>query len=400
MKAGMDRRTFLVATGATLAATRAGAQVPAAPQAPAPPPPAPVRVDPMALRTNVAVALRQAKGPHAMPGPFPGVVAEVHRANCLEGLNPRPGASAPMLEAGLKALTGDKDVRDAWRRFVTPGERIGIKFNPVGAQVCGVTQDLIRAVVAGLEGAGIPRKDMVVWHRFDDEHARTYTPEEAHPGVEAYLLNWFIVKEGKNTPGGFERWDQGVFYEADHTLPDAQNILEEMFHGGTKSYFPNLLTHGRAEGGVDKIINIPVLKHHGSSVITGALKNLAYGVTTNCPRGHAFIHRFIPEVCAFPPVRDKVVLNIMDGYRVQYDRGPAPAPQFIVPHERIYVATDPVAMDSIGFEVILAQQIAAGRLKAERAPEVRLRHYGLAVAENLGLGVHRGRPIDHRRVSL
>jgi hypothetical protein len=141
-----------------------------------------------------------------MPGPYPGIVAEVHLPGALQGGQPTPGAAKRMLAAGLCSLTGEKDPRDAWRRFVTPGERIGIKFNPVGHKVSGVTWDVIGAVVEGLESSGIPRKDMLVWHRFNDEHAQTYKPELVHPGVEAYLLNWFIVKDGKNTPGGFERW--------------------------------------------------------------------------------------------------------------------------------------------------------------------------------------------------
>ena len=318
----------------------------------------------------------------------------------LKELQPVPGAAKRMLAAGLRALTGEKDPRDAWRRFVSPGERIGIKFNPVGHTVCGVTWDVIGAVVEGLENAGIPRQDMLVWHRFNDEHAQTYIPEKVHPGVEAYLLNWFIVKDGKNTPGGFERWDESVYYEAEVSLPDEQNYLEEMFHGGNKSYFPLILTHNSGNGGVDKVINIPAFKHHGGPFITMALKNLAFGSTTNCPRGHFLIERFIPEVCAFPPLRDKVVLNIMDGLRGQYDRGPVPAPQFVWPLERLYIATDPVAMDSVGFDVLLAKQIETGRLPADKAGEVRKKHYGLAVAENLGLGIHRSRPIEIRTVDL
>lgn len=393
-KPGLDRRGFLATAGAALAASLLPGKALA--QQPAQPP----RPDPLAIQSNIRAALCQPKTPCSMPGPYPGIVAEVHLPGALQGMQPVPGAARRMLAAGLCSLTGAKDPRDAWRRFVTPGERIGIKFNPVGHKVCGVTWEVIGAVVDGMEAAGIPRKDMLVWHRFNDEHAQTYIPEKVHPGVESYLLNWFIVKQGRNTPGGFERWDENVFYEADVSLPDEQNYLEEMFHGGTKSYFPRILTHGGADGGVDKVINIPVCKHHGGPFITMALKNLAFGATTNCPRGHFFIERFISEICAFPPLRDKVVLNIMDGLRGQYDRGPVPAPQFIWPLERLYVASDPVAMDTVGFEVLLAKQLETGRLAADKVADFRKRHYGLAVAENLGLGVHKARSIETRTVVL
>ncbi len=399
---GLDRRGFLATAGTALAAGllpgRTFAQESV--QQPAQPAARPARPDPLGIRSNVHVALCQPKKSWSMPGPYPGIVAEVHLSGALQGGQPAPGAAKRMLAAAMRSLTGDKDARDSWRRFVTPGERIGIKFNPVGHKVSGVTWDVIGAVVDGLESAGIPRRDMLVWHRFNDEHAQTYKPELVHPGVDAYLLNWFIVKDGKNTPGGFERWDESVFYEADVSLPDEENYLEEMFHGGTRSYFPRILTHGGKQGGVDKVINIPSFKHHGGPFITMALKNLAFGVTTNCPRGHFFIERYISEVCAFPPVRDKVVLNIMDGLRGQYDRGPVPAPQFVWPLERLYVASDPVALDSVGFDVLLAKQIEAGRLPAARAEEIRKKHYGLAVAENLGLGIHRSRPIETRTVVL
>ena len=281
---GIDRRGFLTATGAALAAGMMPFKGFSQQAKPAP------RPDPLSIKSNVHVALCQPKTRWSMPGLYPGVVAEVHQPGAMNGLQPVPGAAKGMLAAGLKTLTGEKDPRDAWRCFVTPGERIGIKFNPVGHKISGVTWDVIGAVVDGLESAGIPRKDMLVWHRFNDEHAQTYIAEKVHPGVEAYLLNWFIVKDGKNTPGGFERWDESVFYEAEVSLPDEQNYLEEMFHGGTKSLFPRILTHAGSAGGVDKVINIPSFKHHGGPFITMALKNLAFGSITNCP-ARPFIRR-------------------------------------------------------------------------------------------------------------
>lgn len=397
-KSAMNRRGFLTAAGsAALTATLAPKVILAQQTAQAP---APAKPDPLAIRSNIAQALSQPKGRWSMPGFYPGVVAEVHLPGAVKDLQPVSGAAKRMLAAAMKSLTGERDERDAWRHFVSPGERIGIKFNPVGHKISGVTWDVIAAVIEGLESAGIPRRDMLVWHRFNDEHAQTYIPEKVHPGVEAYLLNWFIVKDGKNTPGGFERWDTDVFYEADISLPDEQNYLEEMFHGGNKSYYPKILTRSGRDGGLDKVINIPVFKHHGQPFITMALKNLAFGSITNCPRGHSFIERFISEICAFPPLRDKVVLNVMDGLRAQYDRGPVPAPQFVWPLERLYVSSDPVAMDTVGFDTLLAKQLETGRFKPEQLEAFHKRHYGLAVAENLGLGIHKSRPIQTRLTEL
>ncbi|HUU05572.1 MAG TPA: hypothetical protein VMZ49_06795 [Patescibacteria group bacterium] len=57
-------------------------------------------------------------------------------------------------------------------------------------------------------------------------------------------------------------------------------------------------------------------------------------------------------------------------------------------------------MDTVGFEVLLAKQLETGRLAADKVADFRKRHYGLAVAENLGLGVHKARPIESRTVVL
>jgi uncharacterized Fe-S center protein len=68
-------------------------------------------------------------------------------------------------------------------------------------------------------------------------------------------------------------------------------------------------------------------------------------------------------------------------------------------HNGIMVSTDPVAIDSVGLDYILAKQIEMGVVKPEEKEDVIKKHDFLARAENLGLGVYKGRDIDHRKIT-
>jgi uncharacterized protein (DUF362 family) len=128
-----------------------------------------------------------------------------------------------------------------------------------------------------------------------------------------------------------------------------------MVNGGKHSYFTNILTKE-----LDKVINIPILKNAGASV-TLCLKNLGYGVITNTGRLHAQLWgETSAQVCAFPPVRDKVVLNIVDGIVGCYNGGPGANPQFIIPYKTVLAGTDPVAVDRIGYDIVIKKRIEMG----------------------------------------
>jgi len=91
---------------------------------------------------------------------------------------------------------------------------------------------------------------------------------------------------------------------------------------------------------------------------------------------------------------------VLDGLRAQYDRGPGASPSHVWHTDTLMVATDSVALDSVGFDIIAAKRMAVGADTPEQIEEARVRHDCLVRAENLGLGVHRGRPIDRRRVAI
>jgi uncharacterized protein (DUF362 family) len=116
---------------------------------------------------------------------------------------------------------------------------------------------------------------------------------------------------------------------------------------------------------VNKLINLPVLKDHQSAGVTLALKNLSHGLVNNVARSHGTTSlnacgSFIPAVVSMPAIRNKVVLNILDGVKGLYHGGPGARPEFVWEHKTIYFATDPVALDHIGWRVIDEKRAQVG----------------------------------------
>lgn len=391
----VDRRSFLqgaTATGVCLAAPSA-LTAQEEPEKPPPLPPAPE--DPDTLITNLADALSQPRSKWSMPGRYPGVVAEVEVPGVMSDDGPDETIVSAMLAASMKALTGTGNSQAAWMQFVGPEDRVGIKVNPVGAPVASTTHEVTRAVIAGLESAGVPRENMVFVDHYQDQLLKWGYSEKRYPGVEAVWMQYEVDDNGTKVAKGYENLDQDAFFECNYVIPDEQNELDWMLNGGPRSYFPKVLTSG-----VDKLINIPILKHHKQAFVTLGLKNLAFGLTSNCMRGHKFIDRYTAEACAFPPIRDKAVLTVLDGIRAQYDKGPGASPSHVWHTDTLMVATDTVALDSVGFDIIAAKRLAEGVETPEQIEEARARHDCLVRTENLGLGVHRGREIDRRRVAI
>ena len=134
---------------------------------------------------------------------------------------------------------------------------------------------------------------------------------------------------------------------------------------------------------VDKIINVPILKNAGPTV-TLCMKNLAYGAVTNTGRLHKKLwSETSAEVCAFPPLRDKVVLNIVDGLRGCFDGGPGANPQFIFNYNTMLIGTDPVAVDRTGYDIVLAKRMIEGVQEEENPGGVKF----MELAEKLELGI-------------
>lgn len=332
--------------------------------------------------TNIDDALKYPRNGNSMPGKFPAKVTQVNHANSVAENKIVYSAAYDMVAQGMLSLTGASSLKAAWKMFFNENDKIGLKVNPVAGPTLSTSVEVTQAIVKQLEEAGIPRKNILIWDRREEQLAEAGFTSRAFPGIK------IIGTERKG--------DNGTMYDANGKLYSEQMIDKQwyywadceekydaetipyMVNEGKYSYFTKIVTEM-----VDKIINIPILKNAGSS-ITLSLKNLAYGAVTNTGRLHKQLWaETCAEVCAFPPLRDKVVLNIVDGIKGCFNGGPGANPQFFFDFKTVLVGTDPVAVDRVGYDIILKKRIEE-KLQKEDSPKGKI---FLELAQNLKLGI-------------
>nr|NQU92860.1 DUF362 domain-containing protein [Bacteroidota bacterium] len=345
--------------------------------------------------TNIADAKKHPRNKQSMPGKYPGKVAQVSHPNCVVENEPVESVAYDMISSGMLSLTGAATLKEAWLQFVSPDEVIGLKLNPVAGKPLSTSHAVTKSIIKQLEEAGIPKENLILWDRREMQlHEVGYTNEN-YPGIK------IRGTEQQDAEGGFydkdgvlygeKMIDKEWYYRADCEEEYDAYTIPYMVNSGKHSYFTKICTQE-----VDKIINVPILKNAGSS-ITLCMKNLAYGSITNTGRLHKKLWSDTSaEVCAFPPLRDKVVLNIVDGLKGCFDGGPGANPQFICNYNTILIGSDPVAVDRIGYEIIIKKRMDEG-VQEEESPNGRT---FLEMAQELELGVADLDKIELKRVDL
>jgi uncharacterized protein (DUF362 family) len=386
----MDRRTFVKRTCLGSAGLFLGNVKELAADGvvlPVPPP-----IDVCELPLNKASALR-------MPGLYPGRVIELSDSRSIVSNRVSQHVISQMLERGMKELTGESSSQAAWEKFVVPTDVVGLKINPSGAPACCSSPEIVREIIKGLKSAGLPTRNIIVFDRYayemDIGSYQTHLP----PGIGI-----IGIQDSKLDARGY---DPNVYCQAS-------------FFGEweTRSYMASLVTQK-----LTKIINIPTMKDHSASGVTGCLKNLGYGTFNNVARSHqnpySFTDPLIGVMCSVEPLRSKAVLNIMDGTRQVWHGGPLTQVQeFIYPAGLLLVGTDPVAMDTIELEAIEKKRHQEGAPSVwERNPKsitangeeyyhdptknLFYRQPGhIAAAGKLGLGVSDLKQIEYRQIKL
>jgi hypothetical protein len=283
----------------------------------------------------------------ALHSRLPGQVVRISTgAASSEGkLNPPKINTA--VENGLLELSGEKDVRSAWLQFVSPTDVVGIKVNPIREELLSTKPEAVEVIIDGLLQAGVPKKNTIIWDRRLFQLREAGFTAERCPGIET------LGKEMRNPNGEFcddkgELWSKdNIDREAPYYFADVEDkydkeTLPYMINEGQESYFTKILTRRST-----KVINVPILKNAGPTV-TLCLKNPSYGSLRNSSRLHRLWMKSVAEPCAFSALRDKVVLNIVDGLQACYEGGPGADARYIWDANLLLLGTDPVAVDAVG----------------------------------------------------
>ena len=331
---------------------------------------------------NFADAKNIPRTEDSMPGLYPGKVVRANHSACVVDGVPVESAAYDMLKASMLELTGAATLSDAWLRFVGPNDVIGLKVNPVAGKTLTTSHAVTKSIIKQLEESGISRNNIVIWDRREFQLHETGYTKENYPGIR------IVGTECQDANGSYydangklyseERINKNHYLYADVEQEYDAETMPYMVNKGKYSYYSKICTDQ-----LDKIINVPILKNAGAAV-TLCLKNLAFGSITNTGRLHGkFWNETCAYACAFPPLRDKVVLNVVDGFIGCFDGGPAANPQFICQYNTMLVGSDPVAVDRIGHDIVLNKRIEEGIQSADRASS----HKFMQIAQELQLGV-------------
>jgi uncharacterized protein (DUF362 family) len=361
-----------------------------------------------------------------MPGPFPGRVVEVHHPGSVKNdYAIDAGAVKAMVERGMRDLAGADDATGTWRRLFQRGDRVGIKVNPVGGRRASSRHELVVEVVRGLKSAGVEPEDIIVFERYADAF-REQGYEDLLRGDGMEGVRWYAAAAAydrlqvdiEGYDAGQERDKHVVGYDPDVFVHMGWSSyrLHPKDDRGYRSHMSIVVSRM-----IDKFINLPVLKDHGSAGVTLALKNISHGMFNNVARSHLDrvprgsdasgpnqCNTFIPTAAAHPLIRRKATLHIMDGLVGVYQGGPGADKCWAC--KSLFFATDPVALDHIGWDRIDEKRKEAG-LQPVGKVGIATAHPGteaydrrqpehIILAGTAGLGWFERQRISHQRVEI
>ncbi len=262
-----------------------------------------------------------------------------------------PAMVQEMLSRAMVQFTGEKVPKNAWRRLFGSRDVVGIKVNTLAGRVLSSNVELVDAITQGLLSAGVRAENIIIWDRFDRELRKA-----------RFQLN---------------RRGNGI-----------------RCYGTENQYSSNLVIQGEAASCYSQIlydcthlINVPVLKHHSIAGVSVSLKNW-FGAIHNPNKYHSDrCNPFVADVSAAPILRQKKQLIICDALLAQYEHGPGYKAAYCWTPNQILVSDDPVALDTIGWQMIEEQRQQQGlpSLKeVEKLPD----YLATAADDRHALGVH------------
>jgi uncharacterized protein (DUF362 family) len=266
--------------------------------------------------------------PPTTPGAKSKVVVARDPSLYATSASPDSARVQKLLDEAMQHFFESADPVSPWKKLVHPGEVVGLKVNTIAGPGLSTHPVLVAAICERLQQAGVKASNIVVWDRTNEELDRAGFSISNDPNRIR-----FVGTDSKQIG-----YDEQVFTA-----------------GSTQTRLSNLLTRT-----CDCMINLPILKHHEMSGVTLALKNM-YGVNNNPNKFHS--NNCCPGVAdlnLLTPIRSKFRFVVADAMTGCYAGGPGYKPQYAWKYNGVMVASDPVAIDSIAWQIIEKKRAEKG----------------------------------------
>jgi hypothetical protein len=244
----------------------------------------------------------------------------------------------------VAAFTGDKDPRESWARFFNTQDFVGIKINCSGALGAMWMPGVVAEVANNLIAVGVKPTNIVIHERGGGQIPLAHYKRFVPAGTRVEWANTWLGH-----------------------VPDV--YVEAKFYGedDTRSYLIRMVT-----AHFTKSINVPNVKDHGASGVTGCLRKIAYGEFGNVARSHykskTETLKFIGTLARVEPLRSRTVLNIMDGLRGVWHVGPfSRDKRYRSCPKQMEFGTDPVAIDRFLTDLIDNKRKQGARFRSGSA---------------------------------
>jgi uncharacterized protein (DUF362 family) len=322
-KAGMTRREILAGAAGAAAAASLGGIAGCFPSVGGDWPAAPVAEQCVSLGDDASAA----------PVAGSGNVVDVQRDESLIKVTAASGKSTwqvqpdvvqSMIDTALASLAGGAD--NPWPVLLPTyqsGMRIGLKVNCLNSKL-PTSPAVVRAIIRSLTTRlGVDSSTIVVWDRRMDEltSAGKYTDEDLQGARLMGTVNSTTDASGPGYGGA----TCGV---VEGSTPKLSRILTDE---------------------TDLTINCPVLKSHGVSGVTGALKNI-YGIIDIPSNYHDNLPTALPALYNLPAIRNSIKLTIIDALQAVTMKDTQDPPD--ATPKRILVSTDPIALDRYALDLV------------------------------------------------
>jgi uncharacterized protein (DUF362 family) len=288
--------------------------------------------------------------------------AQLYGANSGTSSMPDSARVQKLLDRAMQSFYDVGDPVKPWKKIVRPGEVVGLKVNTIAGPGLSTHKALVDAICERLKQAGVKASDIVIWDRQNAELER---------------VGFQLTNDG-NRERIVGSDDKSAGYEE-----------QDSVYGSVNTRFSKLLTRT-----CQCMINLPVLKDHGISGVTLAMKNM-YGVINNPYKFHDNnCSPYIADLNMLPEIRKKFRLVICDAMTGCYEGGPSFHPQYTWQHNSLLVAADWVALDHTGWQIIARKR---AEMKMKTLEEVGRPPKYIAVAADAqhGLGIN-----DPARIAL